>query len=67
MTLDRMNQFMTKPVPLILSFHGADINSYFGASAEEIAAWQRLLQRADGIVVCSKDLRTGFAMFSVTI
>ncbi len=56
MTLDRMNRFMTKPVPLILSFHGADINSYFGASADEIAAWQRLLQCADGIVVCSNDL-----------
>ena len=56
MTLDRIIRVMTKPVPLILSFHGSDINSYFGASAEEIAAWQRLLQRADGIVVCSNDL-----------
>jgi len=56
MTLNRMIRVMTKPVPLILSFHGADINSYFGASADEIAAWQRLLQCADGIVVCSNDL-----------
>lgn len=56
MTLDRMIRVMTKPVPLILSFHGADINSYFGASADEIAAWQGLLRRADGIVVCSSDL-----------
>jgi len=56
MTLGRIIRVMMNPVHLIFSFHGADVNSYLGASADEIAAWQQVLQSADGIVVCSNDL-----------
>lgn len=55
-TLGHIIRGITNPIHLILSFHGADVNSYVGASADEIAVWQQFLQRADCIVVCSSDL-----------
>lgn len=43
-------------MPLILSFHGADITGLRAQPAADLARWRGLLQRASASVVCSRDL-----------
>lgn len=43
-------------VPLILSFHGADITGLSAQATAEVARWRSLLLSARATVVCSRDL-----------
>lgn len=43
-------------VPLVISFHGADLSGIECAPDIEIARWRQLLLRAEGVVVCSDAL-----------
>ncbi|WP_114971814.1 glycosyltransferase family 4 protein [Rhodoferax ferrireducens] len=54
--LDRITNCFDTFIPLILSFHGTDVNSLRSASADTIAQWRRLLLRVSGVVVCSDEL-----------
>lgn len=49
---------LAKPIPLLLSFHGADLSAVADASAAEVAAWRALAQRVQANVVCSKDMQS---------
>lgn len=57
LALQRCVAAMAQPVPLILSFHGADLNALQRAPAPERALWAAALPRADALVTCSRDLR----------
>lgn len=55
-TLDIIIKRFEVAIPLILSFHGADLTNLRSAGASEVMQWQRLLKRAGKVVVCSHDL-----------
>lgn len=55
-TLDRnIMPFDGYRIPLVISFHGADLNGIACAPGIEIARWRQLLLRTE-VVVCSNDL-----------
>ncbi len=56
MTLGRIIMGVTNHIPFVVSFHGADVNSYQNATVLARAEWLRLLRCADAVVVCSNDL-----------
>lgn len=57
LALQRCVAAMARPVPLILSFHGADLGALRRAPAPERALWSAALPRMDALVTCSRDLR----------
>jgi glycosyltransferase involved in cell wall biosynthesis len=57
LALQRCIAAMAQPVPLILSFHGADLGALRRAPPAEQALWAAALPRADALVTCSRDLR----------
>ncbi|KQV79077.1 hypothetical protein ASD15_20655 [Massilia sp. Root351] len=57
LALQRCVAAMARPVPLILSFHGADLGALRRAPAAERALWAAALPRANALVTCSRDLR----------
>lgn len=58
--LDRIIRSFASPIPLILSYHGTDLNSLTSVPASLHAQWRRLFQSVEGIVVCSNDLGRKF-------
>lgn len=57
LALQRCMASMARPIPLILSFHGADLGALRRAPAPERALWEAALPRMDALVTCSRDLR----------
>lgn len=56
LTLSFIVQKLDPDIPLILSFHGADLSAVHALQGNEMAHWQQLLLCARAIVVCSSDL-----------
>ena len=56
LALQRCMGSMPKPVPLILSFHGADLGALRRAPPADRLLWRQALPKADAIVACSRDL-----------
>jgi glycosyltransferase involved in cell wall biosynthesis len=56
--LERMARSLAQPIPVLLSFHGADLSAVGDASAPEVAAWRALAQRVQANVVCSQDMQS---------
>jgi glycosyltransferase involved in cell wall biosynthesis len=55
--LEQIARGLAKPIPLLLSFHGADLSAVADAPAPEVAAWRALAQRVQANVVCSQDMQ----------
>jgi len=55
-TIDRLIGEPALPVPLIVSFHGADLTALQSASDKDQPYWRNLLQRVAAIIVCSKNM-----------
>jgi glycosyltransferase involved in cell wall biosynthesis len=56
LALDRIRRTVTPAIPLLLSFHGADIHGLRNAPRTELALWRAMLLRTRAVVVCSNDL-----------
>jgi len=56
LALDRVRQSVAPAMPLLVSFHGADIQGLRSQPDSARAQWRALLQHARAVVVCSRDL-----------
>lgn len=55
-SIDRIMKKYQPLIPLIVSFHGTDLNQIRNESVSTIALWRKLLLKTNGNVVCSNDL-----------
>jgi glycosyltransferase involved in cell wall biosynthesis len=55
-SLHRVIAKFIKRMPMILSFHGTDVNNIRNSPPAEISQWKKLLPHIGAIVVCSNDL-----------
>ena len=56
-SIERVVRKFRTTIPLIFSFHGADVKDLLSSGKRELIQWHRLLTSADNsVVVCSNDL-----------
>lgn len=55
-TLQRTVKFLSPDIPLLISFHGADLTTIASGHPETITEWKQLLTQVKAVVACSGDL-----------
>lgn len=55
-TIDRIVKKLKRNIPIIVSFHGADLSTIQKSSLRTRKEWKRLLPQMDEVVVCSNNL-----------
>lgn len=52
----RLAKYVDPTMPVVMSFHGADLNSLSSPSPRAMLRWEALLRRVAAVVTCSSDL-----------